>query len=299
MELVKKLNISRLYILKRIICKFLIVCFANRFVGGLLPSFIKYHIFDVEKIFDIFGCPREIENIILINYLLKAKKFDFYLDVGSNYGQFADSINFSNKLCVEANPKLAKYSKKNYNLNVINAAFVPNVCKNTAIYFEINSCNSGLSRIVKSPNKNTIKVDYLDMDLLVKSGRVDIAAFNFVKIDVEGLELELASSIMRRLAPERTVICFEVLNFEFYDYIEDNFQNHTPFEIRFRYQGCSDKNYKSLLSILNVFLHGEDDLILRKISRDYLRDFYSLVFLIPKSFEPFLNKSYHEINHNW
>ena len=103
------------------------------------------------------------------------------------------------------------------------------------------------------------------------------------KIDVEGLESELLKELVKNAKKQKHIYAFEVLNREEVTKAKSFMDDYEMYSVRYNYQGTGDRNFNSIASIVGVLLSGKDELILEKlVLNSYSRDFYSLVFCIPK-----------------
>lgn len=129
------------------------------------------------------------EEVFLEQYL---KECDVIIDIGANIGNVgikAASLNKSNKVfAIEAHPKIYYYLLKNIELN--------NLTNIVAFNFAVGNSNSGsisftdgISDDINCVNVNStsgINVEIRTLDSIINQANID-----FMKIDVEGYELEV------------------------------------------------------------------------------------------------------------
>lgn len=273
-------RISRIYILKRVFARLIVYLNNVRFIHHILKT-VNEHLGDVEGIFHIFKVEREIENIIYINDVIIPLGVTCYLDIGGNYGQFSGEIRLDNrcKHIFEPNIKLIKYIE-NYSpgSHVYTKAVVPR--KGDYTYVQ-DSNNSGANHVVPAVG-NTELIDAIDVESLIVDLSLRKEKVVFIKIDVEGIEPALIESFHYHLEKERNAIfAFECLNKENYRKVRSVLNNYTLKEVRFRYQGISDRNWGSMWDVVKVLIRGKDELITRDITHKTDRNFYSLIYCFP------------------
>ena len=173
------------------------------------------------------------------HYLDYFKKFDHYqeaqrnralaqvsnwrvaIDIGANIGLWAKELSnfFDHTNCFEPNSKCIKYLEKNININrstIYNVA-VGSENKQMDLFTPINSgASSFINNAVIGFNKDGSKI-YGEFSKSVSKQPTQIVTidsynFNnvdFIKIDVQGFELEVLQGAFKTLIENKPVICIE------------------------------------------------------------------------------------------
>ncbi len=293
-----KISISRIYLFKRIIAKIIVIIISNKFIINI-KKYIPYsltHFFDVEGIFYKLKVEREIENILIINNLIKKNIVNFYVDIGANYGQFSSSIKIdsSRKVLIEPNPSLWNILfKLNPGANILKIGLIES--GGGSLDFLVVPGNSGACRIANQEDLscnpgNIIKVDIISVNEFYQMFDSQLFINSFIKIDIEGRELSVLKAF-NSIFPQnvRPIYAFETLSKNnVYDVIQF-LDEYIFFSARFSYQGEGNRNYHSFLTLIKVFINGNDNLMFDNLNLNNInRDFYSLIFCIPKEHEKYL-----------
>ena len=290
-------KLSRIYLVKRIVAKLVVLLMGIKIFRDVVLKFslIPSEYADVEGIFYKLDVEREIENIYVINDLISKSVVKQYIDIGTNFGQFAKGIllNPSCKILIEPNPMLWGYiSTSNPGSSLLKVGVVSE--GEGKINFLIVPGNSGACRVVESASQigsadNCTLVDVISIKTLVNQIGVKKLESSFVKIDIEGSEIDIIKSFVDVLPSEiNPIFAFETLTSKnVYDAIS-LLPGYNFYEARFEYQGSKNKNYSSLLSLVKVFLTGCDTLNLQPLNQKCVsREFYSLVFCLPDYLDPY------------
>lgn len=280
--MIKTYPISRVYLFKRILARLLVI--ANKFpiMSDLLRA-INRNLGDVEGIFHYLNVEREIENILFINEEIVPSGITRYYDIGGNYGQFAGqiSLNNSSKHIFEPNATLREYILSySPGANVYTKAVVPEAGNYSYV---VDTNNSGANHVVPA-NSNSNLIESIDVESLIEAHGLKLEELFFVKIDVEGIEPELIEAFHKHLKYKGNAIyAFECLSKKHYQDVKAILQDYCLKEVRFSYQGSSDRNWGSIWTVLKVFIVGKDKLIVRDITEKIDRNFYSLIYCFPNA----------------
>ena len=146
----------------------------------------------------------------------------FAIDIGANIGLWSKELsNFFEKLvCFEPNPNCKDYLKKNINLKNSKIHFCALGSNNETRNLFIHPSNSGASSFV-----NRIKLGYQEnseavygefpkdtKEINVKIKKLDSFNFlniDFIKIDIQGFELEALKGAVETLDLNNPIICIE------------------------------------------------------------------------------------------
>ncbi|MDB4860045.1 FkbM family methyltransferase [Alphaproteobacteria bacterium] len=173
------------------------------------------------------------------HYLDYFKKFDHYqeaqrnralaqisnwrvaLDIGANIGLWARELSnfFDHTICFEPNSKCIKYLEKNVNINrskIYNVG-VGSENKQMNLFTPINSGGSSfINETVIGFNKDGSKIygEFSKSVFKQPTQIVTIDSYNFnnvdfIKIDVQGFELEVLQGAFKTLIENNPVICIE------------------------------------------------------------------------------------------
>lgn len=288
MKLIGEYPISRIYLIKRIIVRSII--YLQKFLRIINFTIIpkNSHFADVEGLFYEFNVEREIENLIFINKLSEIFRLEKYIDIGGNYGQFCAGVNITKKYVFEPNQKLIPIIKKGNPQAIIHPSGI--VIENGSYkYVEVEG-NSGANNLIKMEYGDSSEIDTITVNEMLKLTEDNINLSNTIfKIDIEGGEVDIINAIHHQIVKnglDYPIIAFECLNKNDAFSVMQILTNYNFFHVRFEYQGVKDQNYGSVLSVIKVLLKAKDKLFLEELKLSSVnRDFYSLIFCIPKKYE--------------
>ncbi len=151
---------------------------------------------------------------------LEAIKYDkrkkFFIDVGAHIGTLAIfwTDYYEGGIMIEPNPSSFKVLKKNIKINNIrNALLIPQgaFSKNEHKKLFLNELNSGRASI-KEESSTPIIIEVKRLDYILKEKKIDPQDISFIKIDVEGAELEVLKGAKEILKRGKPIIVFEAWN---------------------------------------------------------------------------------------
>lgn len=154
--------------------------------------------------------------------LSHVKKWRLALDIGANIGLWSKDLSkfFNKVVCFEPNKFCIDYLKKNIDLNKSMIKSFALGSKNEEKNLFIHLTNSGASSFVNKTKTgydtklNPIYGEFSDdtKSLSVKVKKLDNFNFNnvdFIKIDVQGFELEVLKGAKETLAKNNPILCIE------------------------------------------------------------------------------------------
>lgn len=267
-----------------------------QFIKKIIPD--RWHdYFDVEGIFYKLKVERELENILVINEMINLGLIKRYIDIGANYGQFASSVQIepSNKFLVEPNPVLRrKIVEANPGALIYDCGLVDT--GEGALDFLLVQGNTGASRVLNdgeivSGTDKLIKVNMISVESFCGKIGVDKLSESFIKIDIEGREISIIDAFNSCLPKSiRPIYAFETLVAKHVNDAMALLEGYVYFSARFSYQGDGDRNYGSVLKLINVIIKGSDTLNFIELTQKSIsREFYSLVFCIPMEHQSLLS----------
>ena len=291
-----KINNARLYFIKRLLAW---VCIK---IPVLLEFFKFFNLTklglplrDVEAVYSHLNVDREAENISLINALYNRRGRVFY-DIGCNYTQFSYGVrkSFSNIRCYDANPVVLDLGRQHFssdNISYFNAAVIPSKYAPESAFFVVNKDNTGISEVVFDNNfgdvqlTNAFPLNCITMSDILLDG---CGGDDLVKIDVEGLEIDLVTDLLRTTS-YTGVFCFESLtrlsrkkfSALFCDY------GYVFYIAKYDFSDFSGLMARSFIDLSRIMFTGNASLHIYKSEfiDGFDFDFISLIFCVPRSLE--------------
>jgi FkbM family methyltransferase len=138
------------------------------------------------------------------------------VDVGANYGghtfNLLQAVGPSGRvIAVEADPDIAatlgEWTKKNPNLSVVNVALADRVGEVTFWTAEPGYGSIAKGSLVGRPEGRAITVPATTLDALLEAEKGTVA---FLKVDVEGAELQVLAGAQRFLRRHRPLVAIEI-----------------------------------------------------------------------------------------
>ncbi len=167
---------------------------------------------------------REKEVLEAIN---EDKRKNVFLDVGAHIGTLSVCwINqYKKGVLIEANPFTLDILKENLqgsaNVLILNKLAYSN---KTEKFLYINFLNSGATSI-KRRSKVKIKVETDTLDNMIKENKIKPDDISFMKIDVEGAELDVLKGATNILKKGKPVIVFEALTSNAFNRVSNFLKN--------------------------------------------------------------------------
>lgn len=268
---------------------------------------------DLEQKYLAADCVREPENLVIYKAIAQGGLVNTFIDVGANCGHVAASVlaSYDNLILIEPNPKLAKLLREIFHSNkkvIIEECAIVGDKQCHEISLTVPKTSSGLATLgeTKFSEKHsefdcfTVKAKMLD-DVL--SG-VNPAKC-YIKIDVEGFELEIIKAGLKTIREFRPLIGFEALSKDAALACAKQFENYMFYCARFDFLEQHGALSKSMLNIARATIFGGNIVIL-KLGKDMETDLenFSQVYAVPieksELFESLLSnycdKEKHSIN---
>ncbi len=154
--------------------------------------------------------------------LSHVKNWRLAIDIGANIGLWSKDLShfFDNLICFEPNKFCIDYLKKNIDLNksTINSCALGS--KNETKDLLIHSTNSGASSFINktktgydnksNPIYGEFSVETKTLDVEVKKlDNFNYTNIDFIKIDVQGFELEVLEGAIKTLDNNDPILCIE------------------------------------------------------------------------------------------
>lgn len=234
---------------------------------------INYIRFKIKKIFFLnnliifikflFGLGLEEE----AKYIKKNYQFNISVDIGSNTGHFTNMLSKISNKVYSFEPinylfKSQKYLFKNSNVTNFNCA-LGSKKQRRKFYIPIN--NDPESSIIAKKNSTIINVDVNKGDDLLKK-KID-----FIKIDVEGFELDVLIGLKKIIKKSRPLLLIEIEKRHNRNYLKVfKLLKNTGYKIYYL-----DKNEFILKSLLykniNYFFKKKQN---KRVSKNYVNNFF-------------------------
>lgn len=160
-----------------------------------------------EEVF-AFGVYEKNELEIISQVLNEAVYTNTALDIGANIGNHAVQFSklFTKVICFEPNEtafEVLKINTKNRkNITCFNFGLSN---EDTTAYLQIPEKNLGGAAVLHSNNEGAIPI------VLKKGDAIIVEPFSFIKIDVEGHEVEALKGLEHQIKKYKPVICFELI----------------------------------------------------------------------------------------
>tara|TARA_B100000780_G_C21109357_1_gene448210 strand:+ start:1157 stop:2221 length:1065 start_codon:yes stop_codon:yes gene_type:complete len=235
------------------------------------------------------------------NSLEQFNELSVLIDMGANYGEYyACSKNIAKYIAIEPNPILNKLLKRTaQDADIYEAAVVPSGTKESELILDVHPFYSGSSSLLRSNNSSVrdrgvdikpdpnytlrLPVDNVFVDDIFKK-HVDAEQGFFLKIDIEGLDTDIAKEALIHPLARKAMIQFE-LNEEDLSHAFKNLLEISNIE-------CVDA-----FSFLPLFHHHNDEVLSRLASGDVnlkeifkelcmpLKEFHSHILQLSKDCE--------------
>ena len=245
---------------------------------------------DTEQRYMYRDCIREPENTIIYIAMARHGLADKFIDIGANCGHVALSIidSYPVVLLYEPNPSLVallgEIFHDNKNVHVREKAVVgSSTISAVKLFVPFNS--SGLATIVGTHLNNSSKSQEYSVPATTLEAEFNECSLNnsFIKIDVEGQELDIISSSKELLMNTRPIVGFEALSLELLQKCAAIFENCNFYCSRFDFLEPGGSLVKSPFGIMKALARGANIEILQ-LKPDSLTSLsnFSQVYAVPR-----------------
>lgn len=255
---------------------------------------VVLNISDLEQFYLYKGIVREPENILLFEIISKSGLAHDFVDVGANYGHLAKTISgfYQKLILIDANPSATKFlnilfanSSKH---KIFNKAIVQNPVEKYIVKLNVPVNSSGLGTVAKDSSFLAVTDQVVSFEVKTDSlsNIIEQAGLKgaFIKVDVEGMELEVLNSAGVYLNSDTFVFGFEALSLEDAKKVSKVFNNHTFYFARFSFVNDSGALSSSLMKILCAILSKGYIEIFKVDNFNNLNiDNYSQIIAVPKN----------------
>jgi len=255
---------------------------------------------DLEQKYLAADCIREPENLLIYRAIASSQLVTNFIDIGANCGHVALSIiNYYEKiLLIEPNPKLAELLRKlfeeNHHVKIKECAIVDasSVGSLTLTVPDISSglATLGVTRFISEQSKvqfYDVKASTLEKEI----GNLDLSV-SYIKIDVEGLEAKIISSMRSLINQSRPIVGFEALSLSAALNCASYFERYIFYCARFNFLENGGALSRSKLGLFSGLIFGSQiEFIKLNISNELSLDNFSQIFAIPVEKSELFEKS--------
>jgi FkbM family methyltransferase len=265
-----------LYLTKRIflVLKYRISGFFTRLSGG--------DRLDLNKLFIDAGVPREPWETGVVRELAKSLALKCVVDIGANHGEFSSELVdiVDRVVLIEPNTSLASYLTSRFSnckqVEVVNAAVMNN---QGDAYLVVPDGHSGAASIVMEPSADDIqscqciKIHCVTLASVVLENDPD-----FIKIDVEGHELAVISTISAiELNRRGVIIGFECSGIEHLRTIATHLSGYEFYSLQ-QYWPGGERGFRFLRGCLAFLFRSTYGIDRAELKRGY----QNMVFAVPR-----------------
>jgi FkbM family methyltransferase len=140
-----------------------------------------------------------------IKRFIEKEQFDVFLDIGACLGEYCIWIGRKGKRCIAFEPVSHSYKMIERNIRLNGLQDNVKACnyglglKHSTEYFELNEINPGSNKRVDGPGEHTEKFEINALDDKFESLNIRPTDKILIKIDVEGMELDMLRGASRFL----------------------------------------------------------------------------------------------------
>ena len=268
---------------------------------------IELDLADLEQKYLLVDCIREPENLLVYRAIAKAQLVDTYIDIGANCGHVSLSIinDYKKIILFEPNPKLVKLLKIIFKSDLhVKLKPCAVVDKANVGYLQLNvpKSSSGLATLGNFLVQDSsdfssykVKANTLEAEVLMKDLKNA-----YIKIDVEGLEDKVISSMMSVIKKQRPIIGFEALSSKLASQCINKFDDYFFYCARFNFIENGGALSKSFLGIIRAFIVGGNIQVIKlNATKDLSLNNFSQIYSVPKEkskfFEVAIRKSFKQL----
>ena len=245
---------------------------------------------DLEQKYLAADCVREPENLLIYRAIAESKLVTNFVDIGANCGHVALSIiNYYDKiLLIEPNPKLAELLRKlfveNQHIKIKECAIV-DAGSVGSLTLTVPDGSSGLATLGVT-RFSSVHAKVQSYDVKASTLEKEIDNFNlsnsYIKIDVEGFEAKIISSMRALINRTRPIVGFEALSLSAALDCANYFESYIFYCARFDFLENGGALSRSKLGVIAALMFGSRiELIRLNMSDSLTFDNFSQVFAIP------------------
>lgn len=189
-------------------------------IVAIFDQTVTLDLMDLEQKYLAEDCVREPENLIVYRAIADSGLVDTFIDIGANCGHVAASVisNYAHVLLFEPNPKLAvvlrKIFNKQKNVTIRECAIVDEASIGS-LTLTVPDDSSGLATLggtSLSKQREHVHTYSVKASTLAAELEGFSAESAYIKIDVEGFEVNIIQSAKELINSRRPIVGFEALS---------------------------------------------------------------------------------------
>jgi FkbM family methyltransferase len=257
----------------------------------ILGKKVELDLMDLEQKYLAADCVREPENLIVYRAIADSGLVDTFIDVGANCGHVAVSVlsNYKQVLLFEPNPKLAKLLRDIFgtqsNIAIRECAIVDETSVGK-LTLTVPDDSSGLATLGSTDlSKKHDQVHSYDVRTSTLASEVKGFSVGsaYIKIDVEGFELNIINSAKALINTERPIVGFEALSNEAALNCAKIFEDYVFYCARFDFLENGGALSRSFPGIMKAMITGAQIEVLRiQNVRDSNLNNFSQIYSVPR-----------------